>query len=679
MKKAFTLAAFALALGLLFLEALLRIDGQSSQTHRWLVDLSIEETDRSRRGRPETQGWYAADDHRVFVDLDENGWRRVPPASTASHERRIVLLGGPSLWGKGVGQEELLSTWLAAESPPGTRVENRGTPNAGFASIRSALERLTPDPAHETTVVALVGATDMRQPPEVGEDPWASLEEVSLAARFLHERWLRFFEESPDEGEDAPPPPLLPREQIAANVSALLETANARGVELILAYVLDGDVPAAVHARARAALSEIAQHTGTGFIDLLDQQPDSSERFSKWVSPRLGTWTPRAHFRAARRLLDSNSLWGEVQRPYDFDPEELIGPDHPYIQYSGRIDATNPAQPRFDWAGVKIRIRIRGDSVRFFLHAPQQHDYFDVRVDGHRNRIWLPGPSGRELRLDGLGSGIHDIEIIKRTDGIGPVFFDGIWLPPEGEILPSAPPPTRRILALGASWAHGYGNEGTLYGYRNGGEDQRDCADSRRLSNAALSWPMILGDLLEAEVHLVSKGGAGVVRNYEAPKAQSPEPLPIRAPRTLSSAPDSRWDTHAWQPDLVVINLGENDFTLGPQPSEQEFLEGYLSLLGDLRDAYPNAFILTYNLGDRKPAYELVGKALQLRRANGDDRLGHLLYSSLERRQRACQNHPSVEAHHRMAAEIADSVRGRVSWTTPPPSQGSPARPPTQK
>ena len=109
---------------------------------------------------------------------------------------------------------------------------------------------------------------------------------------------------------------------------------------------------------------------------------------------------------------------------------------------------------------------------------------------------------------------------------------------------------------------------------------------------------MILGDRLQAEVHLISKGGAGVVRNYEAPQSRSPEPLPVRAPRTLSSAPDSRWDVNAWQPDLVVINLGENDFTQGPAPSEDEFLEGYLSLLRDLRNAYPEAFILTYNLSN---------------------------------------------------------------------------------
>ena len=384
MRKVFTLAAFALALGLLFLEVLLCIGGQASQTHRWLTDLSSEAADGSRQGRPKAQGWYATDDHRVFVDLDENGWRRVPSASTAYYDRRIILLGGPSVWGKGVGQAELLSTWLAAESPPGIRVENRATPDGGFKSIRGAMEGITPDPAYETAVIVLVGATDLRQASGVDQDPWAKLEEVSFAARFLHERWLRFFEESPDEREDEPPPPLLPRGQIEANVSALSETANARGMDLTLAYVLDGDAPATLHARARADLSEIARHTGVGFLDLLDHQSDASEPLEKWVSPRLGTWTPRSHFRAARRLIDSTFWSGEVRGRHDLHAAGLIEPDHPHIQYSGRIDSTNPKQPRFDWAGVTIRIRMRGDAVRFFLHAPQQHDYFDARVDGQQ-------------------------------------------------------------------------------------------------------------------------------------------------------------------------------------------------------------------------------------------------------------------------------------------------------
>ena len=51
-------------------------------------------------------------------------------------------------------------------------------------------------------------------------------------------------------------------------------------------------------------------------------------------------------------------------------------------------------------------------------------------------------------------------------------------------------------------------------------------------------------------------------------------------------------DTIAWkggyQPDLVVINLGSNDFAVPPVPSEDEFVDGYCNLLSQIRTQHGN-------------------------------------------------------------------------------------------
>ena len=51
------------------------------------------------------------------------------------------------------------------------------------------------------------------------------------------------------------------------------------------------------------------------------------------------------------------------------------------------------------------------------------------------------------------------------------------------------------------------------------------------------------------------------------------------------------WDFSRWIPDLVVINLGTNDFHLGPPP-EEEFIRAYLELIGTVRDNYPDVPII---------------------------------------------------------------------------------------
>jgi lysophospholipase L1-like esterase len=52
----------------------------------------------------------------------------------------------------------------------------------------------------------------------------------------------------------------------------------------------------------------------------------------------------------------------------------------------------------------------------------------------------------------------------------------------------------------------------------------------------------------------------------------------------------SLWDFSSWQADVVTINLGTNDFFHG-NPTQQQFREGYLSLIQDVRTKYPHALI----------------------------------------------------------------------------------------
>jgi len=127
--------------------------------------------------------------------------------------------------------------------------------------------------------------------------------------------------------------------------------------------------------------------------------------------------------------------------------------------------------------------------------------------------------------------------------------------------------------------------------------------------------------------------------------------------RLLSSEPDSRWNPEDWVPNVVVINLGENDFTQGPTPSDMEFVDAYRSLLAKFREDYPRALIVTYNLEEDERVMRVVGEAVHLRRADGDENLEQFSYSKLPRTERGCQNHPSVAAHRRMAEELAEYVR----------------------
>src|SRR5687767_14588279 len=65
--------------------------------------------------------------------------------------------------------------------------------------------------------------------------------------------------------------------------------------------------------------------------------------------------------------------------------------------------------------------------------------------------------------------------------------------------------------------------------------------------------------------------------------------MPDLFTRVFADDPRSTWG-FAYTPDVVVINLGTNDFSVG-DPG-QPFVDAYLGLVADVRARYPEAWIL---------------------------------------------------------------------------------------
>ena len=99
-----------------------------------------------------------------------------------------------------------------------------------------------------------------------------------------------------------------------------------------------------------------------------------------------------------------------------------------------------------------------------------------------------------------------------------------------------------------------------------------------------LSYATIVSRYFDAGYTLIAHSGQGAVRNYGDSLRVSEVCMQERMLRTFDS------DTVAWKPsyvpDLVVINLGSNDFSLPPYPTEEEFVDGYCNLLSQVRTLY---------------------------------------------------------------------------------------------
>src|SRR5689334_7493866 len=79
--------------------------------------------------------------------------------------------------------------------------------------------------------------------------------------------------------------------------------------------------------------------------------------------------------------------------PINAQPGSLtfFSADNPYIQYTGRIDFTDPKLPRFWQPGVYITIRFTGPDCKVILNDEilwgKNHNYLEIVVDGKATRI----------------------------------------------------------------------------------------------------------------------------------------------------------------------------------------------------------------------------------------------------------------------------------------------------
>ncbi len=318
----------------------------------------------------------------------------------------------------------------------------------------------------------------------------------------------------------------------------------------------------------------------------------------------------------------------------------------PAVHYVGRHDASDPGHVRMGWSGVGALLRFTGTGAS--VRLDDQSRYFTVLVDGVLQPTLATTPGEQSYLLAaGLPPGEHTLELYRRTEGsFGPTVVLGFDL--EGELL--APPPvTRRIEIIGDSITCGYGNEGVA-----------PCSFSAETENHYLTYGALAARALGAELSTVAWSGKGVVNNYGDDVF---EPMPQVYDRLLAGDP-APWN-YSWQPDVVVINLGTNDFSTDNDPPEGVFVPAYVDFLAHLRAVYPQAFILAIAPSLFGAEATMVAGYLQdavdQRHLAGDAEVA-FADINVQWIGSGCDGHPSLATHAGMAMNLTTELKTQLAW-----------------
>lgn len=321
------------------------------------------------------------------------------------------------------------------------------------------------------------------------------------------------------------------------------------------------------------------------------------------------------------------------------------------VHFVGRFDFSGGAStPWLAWPGSEIVARFRGTEISVRLDDGGE-SFFDVWIDDVRQPVLDAGTGPTTYPLaTGLADGEHVVRIARRTESFfGRTQFLGF---PGATLVPSPAPYAHLVEIIGDSITCGYGVLG----------DGPSCSFSADTESEPDAYGAVAARTLGVGHVAISYSGRGVYRNYGG----AADPLmPELFARRLAEFDGDPWD-FSYTPDVVVVTLGTNDFSMGDPGTA--FADALDAFVVTLRGHYPNAYLFLGTspmLGGSEHATHRTYLEDVVTRASGrgDTRLAIVDFDEQSSADGiGCDYHPSETTQANMAARLVTAIRGATGW-----------------
>lgn len=329
-----------------------------------------------------------------------------------------------------------------------------------------------------------------------------------------------------------------------------------------------------------------------------------------------------------------------------------ISPSNSNIQYAGRMSFDNPDAPAFSMPGTSITVSFNGTGIEANFTSSGT-SYIYIIVDGDDNpyeRSVVP-VSGNNVTVplaSGLQDGNHTVKIVKSNEYDTKLTFKGLSISGAGILSPPVRLPYK-IEYYGDSNPSGWG-----------AWDVRDEGHSE-LSGAYHTYPGLTARMLNAEYSNFSAGGWGTTPKTRKMNVNDTYDRIHIGDRASSS---NTWDfaNNYWNfmPDVVVINLGANDYYNGA--TEEEIKAGWEQLVSSIRQHCSQSHIVmanSYGWAINEPA-DYVHEFVESRHSMGDNNISFVRFPWLW-----SDYHAVINEHAGFANILASHIADVMGWSTP--------------
>jgi len=307
----------------------------------------------------------------------------------------------------------------------------------------------------------------------------------------------------------------------------------------------------------------------------------------------------------------------------------------------------------YSWPAVYFETAFKGDSLTLKFNDDQ--NIFQLIVDGG-TPVVINKPGAQDYTVPGLTAGTHTVRLEKITETQSSTGrFLGFFSDDKPAALPKR---KRQIEFIGDSFTVGYGNT----------SPSRECNNEElfNTTNSQRAFGPITAKHFNADYQINASSGFGIVRNYNG---TSPDKSLIGLyPFTLHS--NNYIYTSNWQPQVIVIGLGTNDFSTKLNNGErwktreelhQDYINKYVEFIHALQRKNPKAqFVLMASDKAEGEIANQVGKVLAQVKAAGMKNIESIIFTGLD--YEGCHYHPSANDDKLVADLLIAHLKSRKIW-----------------
>jgi hypothetical protein len=326
------------------------------------------------------------------------------------------------------------------------------------------------------------------------------------------------------------------------------------------------------------------------------------------------------------------------------------------IRITGRTQ--NSDSVTIYWPGTSVKVRFRGNTLKAHLRDERGTNFFNVVVDDDTvYHLALDTVKRFYTIAQNLPEGEHTVELIKRTEwDLGKSWFYGMQVT-GGELL-SLPEPGKRVIEFfGNSITAGYAIDDTT------GKD----SPAGLFTNNYYTYAAKTARHFNADYYCTVKSGIGIMISW------FPMIMPELYDRLDPTDSLSKWDFKKVQPQVVVINLMQNDSWLVNLPDHESFKRtfgkippsgsqitaAYKTFVSNIRKVYPDAHIICAlgSMDATKPGSPWPSYVTSAVNQINDPKIYSLFFAYTGK-----PGHPDRGDNDKMAKELIAFIEDKVGW-----------------